>query len=396
MTASTWSHREECAIVGVGSTAMSAASGRSVLSLATEASLGAISDAGLCADDIDGVVRMNLEEVLHNDIAMSLGLSRLSYWGETATGGGAPCGMIGQAVAAVLAGLAEHVLVFRSLNGRSGRRFGQGASRSAGTEVGGFGSYDEFFSPAGLVAPGQAWALLAARHMHEFGTKEEHFGAIAVACRNRANANPNAAMFGKSLTIDSYLAARTISSPLRLFDYALETDGACAVVVSRTKRPLDWPRPVAKIRSVAQATTRSPQPGVVFASVVQADPMVQPTRFVADSLFERAGIRPADVDVAELYDCFTPTVLFQLEDFGFCKKGDGGPFVADGSIELGGSLPINTAGGNLSEGYLQGMNHIVEGVRQIRAESTSQVPDAEVVLVSSAAPLGSSAILLTR
>jgi acetyl-CoA acetyltransferase len=263
-------------------------------------------------------------------------------------------------------------------------------------QVGGSGTYDEFFFPFGLMTPGQIFALMAQRHMRCYGTREEDLGHIALACRARANANPAAQMYGRDLTMDDYLNARMISRPLRLFDFCLETDGACAVLVTATERARDHRQPPVLIRAVAQGSLANPQPGVQFPVLMREDITTLPARAVADRLYARAGMGPAEIDVAQLYDCFTITVLLQLEDFGFCRKGEGGDFAASGALDVGGSLPINTGGGHLSEGYIHGMNHVVEGVRQMRGQSTSQVEGAEVCLVASTPLPPGSALLLRR
>jgi acetyl-CoA acetyltransferase len=232
--------------------------------------------------------------------------------------------------------------------------------------------------------------------MIEFGTTEEQLGHIALACRARANANPAAQMADRPLTMDDYLSARIISSPLRLFDYCLETDGACAVVVTGAERAADGPQPPALIRAVAQSAGPEPQVGFLYPTLLRESLTTQTSKSVAETLYRRAGLGPGDVDVAQFYDCFTITVLLQLEDYGFCAKGEGGPFAASGAIDKGGSLPVNTSGGHLSEGYIHGLNHIVEGVRQVRGTSTSQVPGAEVCLVTSGLPVTTSALILRR
>jgi acetyl-CoA acetyltransferase len=286
------------------------------------------------------------------------------------------------------------VLVFRSLNGRSGRRYGLASPDAEPPRVGGHGTYDEFFLPYGMLTPGQVFAMIAQRHMTEYGTSEKELGHIAVACRARANANPSAQMHDREMSIDDYLDARMIARPLRLFDFCLETDGACAVIVTSAERARDCAKPPVLIRAVAQGGLPDPQPGIMYPVLMRSDITTLPSRTVAKRLFERAGLGPDDIDVAQLYDCFTITVLLQLEDYGFCAKGEGGPFAASGAIDLGGSLPINTGGGHLSEGYIHGMNHIVEGVRHMRGESTNQVPGAETCLVTSTAlPPGSALIL---
>lgn len=385
-------HRDRCAIVGIGATDFSRASGRSDLTLAAQAATAALADAGLSAADIDGIVRCDMDTVRPNDLAHALGIPQLTFWSDVGPGGTAPPAMIAQAVAAILSGQATTVLCFRELNGRSGRRYGRG--RASSERVGGAGTYDEFFLPYGLMTPGQIFALMAQRHMHEYGTRPEHLGAIALACRERANANPRAQMHDRTLTMDDYLAARTIAEPLRLFDFCLETDGAACVIVTSTDRARDLrPKPVL-IRAVAQASTPDPQPGIQFPVLMRDTITELPARAVADVLYHRADLTPADIDVAQLYDCFTITVLLQLEDWGFCAKGEGGPFAASGAIQKGGRIPINTGGGHLSEGYIHGMNHILEGVRQMRGESTSQIPGAEHCLVTATPLPPGSAVLL--
>ncbi|GAA2454407.1 lipid-transfer protein [Actinomadura vinacea] len=390
----TFSHRDRCAIVGIGATEFSKDSGRSELSLATEAAKAALADAGLTPADVDGLVKCDHDLVSINALADSLG-AELSYWSEVGPGGVAPCAMVGQAVAAIVSGQASTVVVYRSLNGRSGRRFGRTAA--SGTErVGGKGTYDEYFLPHGLQTAGQFFAMIARRHMIENGLTEEALAHVAVTCRERANANPAAQMHSRKLTVDDCLSARPISSPLRLFDFCLETDGACAVVVTSAARAADCRKPPALIRAVAQAGGPRVQPGMMWPAVLRENVTTMPSRAAAETLYRRAGLGPEDVDVAQLYDCFTITLLLQLEDYGFCPPGEGGPFAMSGALGLDGAIPVNTSGGHLSEGYIHGMNHIVEGVRQIRGESTNQVAGAEVSLVTSAPPPGTSALLLVR
>lgn len=386
------SHRNQCAIAGIGATDYSRDSGRSDLTLAVQAARAALADAGLVAADIDGIVRCDMDTVRPNDLAHALGIPELTFWAETGPGGTAPPAMVGLAVAAIMSGQASTVLCFRELNGRSGRRYGLAAG--ATETAGGAGSYDEYFAPYGLVTPGQIFALMAQRHMHEFGTQPEHLGQIALACRARANANPAAQMHDRRLTMDDYLASRAIAEPLRLFDFCLETDGAAAVLVTSTERARDLRQQPVAIRAVAQSSIADPQPGVQFPVLMRESITSLPGQAVAQTLYRRAGLGPEDIDVAQLYDCFTITVLMQLEDWGFCKKGEGGPFVANGALDIGGALPINTGGGHLSEGYIHGMNHVLEGVRQIRGQSTSQVAGAEHCLVTATPlPPGSALIL---
>lgn len=392
-----YDHRDTCAITGIGATKFSSRSGRSVAALAAEASLAAIDDAGLVPADIDGVVRSDYDTVHHSDIGQWLGLSQLTFWGVTGTGGASPCGMVGQAVAAIMSGQARNVLVYRALNGRSSLRLGKGTAiqQSDGARrVGGRGTLDEFFLPYGLMAPGQLYAMYARRHMLEYGSTADDLANIAMTIRRRANANPAAMMAKRAMSIDDYQQSRMISDPLRLFDYCLESDGACAVVVTAADRASDAPQPRVLVRAVSQGTVPEMQGGKVFPALMRPDLLTNPSRSVGRELYRRAGMGPDEIDVAQVYDCFTITVLLQLEDYGFCARGEGGAFASSGAIDIAGSLPINTAGGNLSEGYIHGMNHIVEGVRQMRGQSTSQVPGAQTCLVTSGAPTMTSAMIL--
>ena len=392
-----WSaHRDRCAIAGIGATDFSKASGRSELTLATQAILGALDDAGLDRHDVDGLVHNDYDHAKFTDVAESLRLPNLTYWSMAGPGGCGPAAMVAQAVAAIESGQASTVVVYRSLNGRSGRRYGAGVEGMAQPRVGGNQSWDEFFLPWGLVTPGQFFALIANRHMTQYGTTEEDLGAIAVACRERANQNPAAQLYDRKMHLDDYLSSPVISAPLKRFDFCLETDGACAVVVTSAERARDLRQRPAMIRAVAQGVAEAGQGGNMFPVLVRDDATRMSARPMAETLYRRAGLGPADVDVAQIYDCFTITVLLQLEDYGFCPLGEGGRFASSGALDMTGSIPINTSGGHLSEAYIHGMNHIVEGVRQIRGVSTNQVPNAEVCLVTSAPPIASSALILTK
>jgi acetyl-CoA acetyltransferase len=386
--------RDRTAITGVGATEFSRDSKRSALTLATEASLAAIADAGLAPSDVDGVIRCTSDTVTFNSLAASLGIPNLTYWGENGPGGVGPCAMLGQAAAAIVSGLAKTVLVYRALNGRSEVRFGAGQNRGGVQGVGGLGTYDEFFLPYGLMAAGQLFALMAQRHMIEYGTTSEQLGALAMVCRENANSNPRAQMHDKRLTMSDYLGSRMISTPLRLYDYCLETDGACAIVVTAAERAKDAPRPTVLVRAVGLGTPPDTRGGMMFP-VTTRDDMIEVAGYsAARTLWASAGVSPKEIDVAQIYDCFTISLLLQIEAFGLCERGQGGPFAASGAVRRDGSIPINTAGGNMSEGYIHGMNHIVEGVRQMRGEAAMQIQNAELCLVTGGPlPTASSAVL---
>lgn len=391
-------HRDKCAITGIGETSYSKNSGMSELGLAVQACERALADAGLTANDVDGIVRNDFDNVSHNELADALGAPNITYWGIGGTGGSAPPGQIAQAVAAIESGQATTVLVFRALNGRSGNdRYSQARRDLSGPPVvGGNSTYDEYFLPYGLAVAGQTYSMVARRHMIQYGTTREQLGAIALTCRERANANPRAQMHERKMTMDDYLASRIIADPLHMFDYCLETDGACAVVVTSAERAADAPKTPALIRAVAMSTGANPKGGVLNPILWREDYTTFPSKKVAEVLYARAGLGPTEIDTAQIYDCFTITALIQLEDYGFCEKGEGGPFAASGAIGLDGSLPINTGGGHLSEGYIHGLNHVLEGVRQIRGESTSQVAGAQTVLVTGGSPPASSALILRK
>jgi acetyl-CoA acetyltransferase len=385
--------RDKTAVVGIGQTAFERDSGRSVLSLATEASLAALADAGLTVDDVDGIVRCDSDTVRPFTLGAALGVNNLAFWADTGPGGVAPCMMMGIAMGAVLSGQAKTVLAFRSLNGRSEARLGA-AVRTVGKEiVGGFGTYDEYFQPYGLLTAGQTFALMARRHMLEYGTTPEHLGAVAMACREHASLTPHAQMGSRPMTMDDYLTSRMISTPLRLFDFCLESDGACAVVITSAERARDLAKPPVLIRAVAGGAPPDRRPGEMFPVVTRKDMTDLGGRRAAETLWKRAGVGPSEMDTAQLYDCFTISVILQLEAYGFCAKGEGGPFAASGAIRRGGALPINTGGGHLSEGYVHGMNHIVQAVRQLRGEADMQVEGAELCLVTGGPlPVGSSVV----
>ncbi len=385
--------RDKTAVVGVGQTEFSRDSGRSVLSLATEASLKAIADAGLTVADIDGIVRCGDDVVTPYTLAAALGATNLSYWADTGPGGVAPCMMMGLAMGALLSGQAKAVLAFRSLNGRSESRLGAGTQRTGVQVSGGAATYDEFYVPYGLMTAGQTFALMTQRHMLQYGTTTEQLAAVAMTCREHARLTPHAMMQGKPLSLDDYLASRMISTPLRLFDFCLESDGACAVVITLAERAKDLPRPPVLIRAVAGGAPADHRAGMMFPAVTRDDMTDLGGRRAGETLWHRAGIGPSEVDIAQIYDCFTISVILQLEAFGFCAKGEGGPFVASGAIKRGGSLPINTGGGHLSEGYVHGMNHIVQAVRQLRGEADMQIEGAEVSLCTGGPlPIGSSVL----
>jgi len=373
--------KDKAAIIGIGETTYSRESGRSELDMAVEAAEKAITDAGLSSSDIDGIVKFTADSTPQGELAACLGIPYLRYYGELGPLGGAACGLVIQAAMAVSSGMANNVIVFRSVNGRSGARYGSGVvttRRGQGTSA--------FTEPYGLLVPGQSSAMRARRHMHDFGTKSEHFGGVALAFRKHACLNPRAIMFGRPITMEDYLNSKVFFDPLRIFDCALEADGANAFIISAAHNSHNQERPVF-IMGAAQALPA----GVGDRGGNWDD---NGASRLAPELFASAGVTPDDIDVVGFYDHFSPVIITKLEDYGFCKRGEGGPFVAEGRIELGGQIPVNTSGGHLSEAYLQGMNQIIEVVRQLRHQSYAQVENAELGLVDSGD--GSGALILRR
>ena len=248
----------------------------------------------------------------------------------------------------------------------------------------------DYYLPFGFTAPPQWYSVMARRHMHEFGTRSEHLGAIALAMRGHAQLNPNAVMHGKPMTLDDYMASPMLADPYRFFDCCLETDGGAAVVVTSAERARDLDtRPV----RILAAACGQPYPADEITN--RKDIFRTGLTIAAPEAFGKAGVTPADVDFAMIYDCFTFEVLQQLEEVGFCKRGEGGPFVEGGRIELGGELPVNTHGGLLSEAHVLGMSHIVEAVRQLRGDlGERQVNGAQLGVVTGWGDFGDGSIAL--
>ncbi len=383
--------KDKAAIVGVGHTEYSRDSGRSEMTLAVEAIRNAVADAGLKCSDIDGIAKYSMDNNDHVHLAANLGIPALRFFADAPWGGGGgPVGSVLLGAMAVATGMANCVVALRAMNERSGRgtnRFGLAQVRAGAP---GARAYVE---PFGLFSPAQAVALSARRHMHLYGTKSEHFGAIAVACRTHAQTNPNAVMRGRPLTIEDHQSSRMIADPLRLHDCCLETDGGAAVVITSAERARDLKqKPVYILAGAFGAIDRNTQTMVKFIEYPRSESTV-----IADELLARAGVAHKDIDVCFIYDHFTPLVLMAFEELGFCKRGEGGPFVSDGKLLWpNGSLPFNTSGGNLSEGYIHGMQNTIEAVRQLRGQAINQVRDAQIALVASGNAVPTTAMILHR
>ena len=382
-----WKLRDKYAIAGIGQTTFTKASGRTVLDLASEACLKAVQDSGLELSEIDGIISFNFNDsVPAIAVASSLGIPHAMHAVDYAAGGNGANLIVLAATAAIEAGLAKNVLVYRAMNGRSGFRLGGGRDMNAR-------GITQYTAPFGWITYPQAMAMWCRRHMIKYGTTSEQLGRVAMTFRENAALN-DAAMLRQPFTMDEYLSSRMIVEPLRVLDICLESDGACAVVVTGSDHARDLKQKPVYITGGAYGGGLN-QGDDLFDAIRWPDHSRNYAASISKDLWASAGLTPKDVDVAEIYDCFTYSVLMQLEGFGFCKEGEGGAFVEAGHIARTGSLPTNTHGGLLSEAYIHGFNHVLEAVRQLRHDAGKrQVPDAKVALTTAGAMTCGSAMLL--
>ncbi|MFG7945677.1 lipid-transfer protein [Streptomyces cacaoi] len=373
------------AVAGIGATEFSKDSGRSELALAVEAVGAALDDAGLAPDDVDGMVTFTMDTSPEITVAQAAGIGELSFFSRVHYGGGAACATVQQAALAVAAGIAETVVCYRAFNERSGRRFGSGVQQR---EPSAEGAALGWVLPSGLLTPASWVAMAAQRYLHTYGLEPEVFGHVAVVDRKYAATNPAAHFYGRPITLADHAASRWIVEPLRLLDCCQETDGGQAIVVTSVERARGLRHPPAVIAAAAQGAGRAQEQMTGF---YRDDITGLPeSGVVARQLWRSSGLTPAGIDVAILYDHFTPFVLTQLEEFGFCGRGEGAGFVAEERI------PLNTHGGQLGEAYLHGMNGIAEGVRQIRGSAVNQVEGAGHVLVTAGTGVPTSGLILAQ
>lgn len=382
---------DQTAIIGIGQTEYAKRGGikdRSEFQLCLEAITTAADDAGIRVQDIDGFCSFGYERPEPVAVQAALGIPAMRFanmvWGA---GGGGCAGAVMNAALAVHGGMCKNVVVYRSLCQGQFERYGQFRARPRN---------GNFMAPFGLMSPAQMVAMTTQRHMHLYGTTTAHLGEVAVNGRANALHNPHAIMRDRPLTREQHAAARPIAHPFRLYDCCLETDGACAVIVTSKERARDARNKPARLLAAAQASGPGWGLGPMGAANMPIEDFATTNSVqVAKALFGMAGLKPADIDVAQIYDAFTGIVIMALEDYGFCKRGEGGPFAASGALRWpDGKLPINTAGGLLSEAYLHGLNLVVEGVRQMRGTSTAQVKGAETCLVTSGGAAGHKSALI--
>ncbi len=383
--------KNEAAIVGVGQTEYSKNSGRSEVQLACEATKAAILDAGIAPSDVDGMATFTLDTTDEIEIARAIGIGELTFFSRTPHGGGAAVGIIHQAAMAVATGAAKYVVCYRALNGRSGQRYSEGVSGDIVTSDLIHWSY---YMPFGLMTPASWVAMFTQRYMHETGCKPEHLAEVCITQRDHAVNNPAAFFYQQPLSLDDYMNARMIVDPLRLYDCCQETDGGSAVIVTTPERARDLDAGGAVIRGIAQGAGSEQEVMTSFYRDSIAE--IREMDVVARECYRVSGLGPDDIDAAIVYDAFSSIVLMQLESFGFCKAGEAKDFVQDGNIGLGGRLPINTHGGQLSEAYVHGVNGVIEGVRMIRGDSTSQPPKNDHVLVTAGIGVPTSGMILGK
>ncbi|MFE9005070.1 lipid-transfer protein [Streptomyces sp. NPDC007875] len=370
--------------MGIGQTSFAKRLPESEKTLACRAILAALDDAGIAPSEVDAFASYTMEETDEVEVAKAIGAGDVTFFSKAGYGGGGSCATVAHLAAAIATGQASVGVAWRS------RKRGSGPRPWTNTRVQ-LPAPAQWTRPYGLLRPADEIGLLARRYMHEYGATRDHFFNVALACRNRANQNPAAIMYDRPLTREMYMTARWISEPLCLFDNCLETDGALACVVVSAERARDCRQRPVYVHSAAQGL---PAQHHGMVNYWNDDPLTGPSWTAARRLWKTADFGPQDVDVAQIYDAFTPLIPLSLEGYGFCARGEGAAFTEGGALEIGGRLPLNTGGGGLSEAYVHGFNLITEGVRQLRGTGTAQVPGATTCLVTAGEGVPTSALLL--
>ena len=356
--------RDKYAIVGIGETAYTRDSGRTTRHMAVEAIRNAVADAGLTSADVDGMMSYHVgDSTMSPTVGADLGM-RLNFYMDPIGGGSSTEALVGLAIGAIEAGMCHTVALFRSMNGATGMRMG-GSGRGR-PRLAGDGLHDGLY---GFTSPAQWFSPTFMRHMYEYGTTPEQVAHVKVFHSRNASCNPKA-YYGMRVEVGDVLDSRVIAYPLHLLDCCVETDNATSVIITTAERAADLRHTPARILSVVGRCNK-PRMDNHF----QYGPITQVAgHYARELLWPNAGVGPEDVDVTGSYDAFTFTTLLQLEDYGFCKKGEGGDYVSNGTIGLGGARPNNTSGGHLCEGYTHGMSMVIENVRQLRGEVDDYCP----------------------
>ena len=376
--------RDKAAIVGIGETEYVKKSPRSIESLVFEAVEKACADAGITPKDLDGFVQCSSGGVSVSTMhfVTNYDPKEVSFAATAPFGGGTGINAAaGLAAMAVNSGMCKYAVVWHGLAWGS-------MSQIPGDIHDRIPMKHDFETPYGWFGQPSHLAMLARRHMHEYGTTQDQLGAIAVAHRKHAILNGNAVM-KQPITLADYHASRWVAEPFHLLDCCLINDGAGAYIIASADRAKSMRKKPVYVMGLGIA------PGHRTEFWAQ-NPKITQTAAVdsAPRAYKMAGVGPKEIDFFQTYDCFTWTVLSTIEDHGFCKKGEGGPFCEGGRIEIGGELPVNTHGGMLSQSYMQGMNHVVESVRQLRGEAgIRQIPDCRRILYFGLSALPAASML---
>jgi acetyl-CoA acetyltransferase len=371
--------QDATAIVGIGQTEFSKAAGRSETQLAAEAIVAALADAGLGVTDVDGLVSYTIDPVDETELVRTLGFPEIHFSSRVPYGGGGSQGVLLHGAAAVATGAADVVVAYRAIKARSGQRFGRAALGMRGTTSHSGSTAMQWCAPYGVLTPGSWMSLNAVRYMHAYGASSEDFGRAVVQFRDYAATNPSAHFYGKPITLEDHQSSRWIAEPaIRLFDCCQETDGSVALVITSAERASGSDEPIL-IAAAANAGLFEEE--IASNHYTKDLAAMDGCAAMARRLFDGFGIVRSDVDVALIYDAFTPMFFMQLEALGFCGPGEAKDFIGERNLGPTGDLPCNTNGGLIGEGYIHGLNLTTEAVKQLRGTSPNQLPDPSLALV---------------
>jgi len=381
------------AIVGIGQTEFSRHAGRTELQLACEAVTSALADAGLMPEHVDVLVSYTVDPVDETELVRSVGIHEVAYSSRVPYGGGGSMGVLLHAASAVASGAADVVVAYRAIRARSGAtRFGEAKVTPSPTSGHSGTTAMQWCMPFGVLTPASWMALNSTRYMHQFGVRSEDIGRAVVQLRAYAATNPAAWGYRRPMSLEEHQASRWIAEPcIHLLNCCQETDGSVAVVITGRERAGYLPQAPVVIGAAAGAA--------LFEQEIASDhyrddlSVMEGSVALGRRLFGEFGFDRGDIDVAMVYDAFSPILLMQLEGLGFCGFGEAKDFIADGNLGPRGSLPCNTNGGLIGEGYIHGLNLVLEGVRQLRGTAVNQIAGAGTALVTASR---TGAILTTR
>jgi len=359
--------------------------------LACETIKASLDDAGLTTEDIDGLVKQTDDASDEHAVTSSMGMGNLTYFGECRWGA-APSAMVMRAAMGVATGAANYIVIYRAVNGSSKRRMIPSMRTSGQMSTSDLLQWT-FHAPFGHISEAGRVAMIVRRYMHEFNINSDQFGWVPVVCREHGAKNPNSMYYKKPITIGDYRESEMVVEPLRRLDYYEEADAAAALVITTAERAKDLRQRPAYVLGAAQNMV--PETEELNSYYRQNISSLPEMAQVGKRIFSMAGVSRKDIDCIQLDDSYGPLVPMQLEALGFCDRGEGVAFCDGGArIKVGGELPLNTSGGSLGEGYIHGMNHVIEAVRQIRGTSTARIKDARLVLVASGAGSPASGLIL--